>query len=163
MFNSIIKPNSSPLAGLWDIKLQNLSDIPGPLKVTEGQIWWYIWTRHLRFPITVVPLLKTTLTRGRPSYEARIFCPHYYKVNRFSLSPKATSLMWPQFVRKWGGLIRGGLLYYLFNRNTWLYCLGSFIRYKTSKFEWPWIWPFKAPNIKADGTVGLPIWFPISV
>ncbi len=33
--------------------------------------------------ITVVPLLKATLTRGHPSYEARIFCPHYYKVNRF--------------------------------------------------------------------------------
>ena len=32
---------------------------------------------------TVVPLLKVTLTRGHPSYEARIFCPHYYKVNRF--------------------------------------------------------------------------------
>ena len=32
---------------------------------------------------TVVPLLKATLTRGHPSYEARIFCPHYYKVNRF--------------------------------------------------------------------------------
>ena len=34
-------------------------------------------------PCTVVPLLKATLTRGHPSYEARIFCPHYYKVNRF--------------------------------------------------------------------------------
>ncbi len=32
---------------------------------------------------TVVPLLKATLTRGHPSYEARIFCPHYYKVIRF--------------------------------------------------------------------------------
>ncbi len=35
------------------------------------------------FPNTVVPLLKATLTRGHPSYEARIFCLHYYKVNRF--------------------------------------------------------------------------------
>ncbi len=32
---------------------------------------------------TVVPLLKVTLTRGHPSYEARIFCPHYNTVNRF--------------------------------------------------------------------------------
>ncbi len=39
--------------------------------------------RSCKYTITVVPLLKVTLTRGHPSYEARIFCPHYYKVNRF--------------------------------------------------------------------------------
>ncbi len=38
---------------------------------------------YFYFLHTVVPLLKASLTRGHHSYEARIFCPHYYKVNRF--------------------------------------------------------------------------------
>ena len=48
----------------------------------------------------------------------------YYECIWFSLSPKATSLMWPQFLGKLGSLIRGGLLYMYFSiflRNIW-YC-----------------------------------------
>ncbi len=60
---------------------------------------------------TVVPILVATLTETTLSNAARNFCHYYCECIYFSLSPKATSLTWPPFLGKWGGLIRGGLLY----------------------------------------------------
>ncbi len=60
--------------------------------------------------ITVAPLLMATLNRGHPPTVAKHFCCCYYKYLYFSLSSKATSLMWSQFLCKSVGLIRVGLL-----------------------------------------------------
>ncbi len=38
------------------------------------------------------------------------------------------------------GLPLDGFLLFFYGNKAWL---GSFERYKASKFEWPWIWPFK--------------------
>ncbi len=61
---------------------------------------------------TAVPLLVATLSRGLALPNVgNFFCCCRYRCIYFSLSPKATSLMWPQFLAKKGGLIRQGSLY----------------------------------------------------
>ena len=62
---------------------------------------------------TLVPLLVATLKRCHvPSLiRPQIFGATSSNVFCFSLSPKATSLMWPQSLATQGGFIREGLLY----------------------------------------------------
>ena len=50
-------------------------------------------------------------TEATPSNKVTSLCRCYHKCIYVSLSPKATSLMWPQFLVNQGGLIREGLLY----------------------------------------------------
>ncbi len=54
---------------------------------------------------------RSLSTEATLSNVATIVCRCYYESIYFSLSPKATSLMWPQFLGKQGGFIREGLLY----------------------------------------------------
>ncbi len=51
---------------------------------------------------TALPLLVATLNRGYLSNKAiNLCCCYYYQCIYFSLSIKATSLMWPQFLGKY--------------------------------------------------------------
>ncbi len=66
------------------------------------------------FITTMLRLNKTQWplsTEATLSKVAKNFRRCYYECIYFSLSPKATSLMRPQFLGKEGCLIRGGLLY----------------------------------------------------
>ncbi len=89
--------------------------------VKAQKMWWHMQICMLvlmKDTSTVDPLLacfKWPLsTEATLSNVAADFWRYYYECIYFSLLPKATSLMWPQFLGKWGGLIRGGLLYWYF-------------------------------------------------
>ncbi len=59
----------------------------------------------------IKPLYSRPSQQRPPYLMWPYFCCCYYESIYFSLSSKATSLMWPQFLGKQCGLIREGLLY----------------------------------------------------